>query len=204
MSIQTSGKSIDSHDQQTRRWPYSKRTDWLAFAWGFAEGSLFFLVPDILLTISAAHAPMRSLRHMMFVIAGSIVAGLCLFACAMHWPAESASLIDHVPFVPASMFDRVSSDYEAHGAFALVTGPTSGIPYKVYAVLAPAHVDVFSFTAWSVPARAERLLITWAQFAVLGWIVRRYSKRPVVLYWLMWGVYWCAVYGWYWSCISQH
>lgn len=180
----------------------SATTDWFAFAWGFAEGTLFFLVPDMLLTLTAAHSPLRSLRHMLFVIAGSLVAGLCLFMCASKWPGGSIEVVDRVPFVPHSMFDRVEGDYTNHGATALLRGPTSGIPYKVYAVLAPSRVDFGSFMLLSVPARAERLLITWAQFALFGWLIRKYSKQPIRWIIGLWCVYWTAVYALYWSRVG--
>lgn len=186
-----SGRSVDS-------W-LARYGDAIAFAWGVAEATLFFVVPDLITTLSAGTRWRRSLRHVGLVIAGSLLGGLTMFAWASTSPNAARDAVADVPFVNAQMFERVARDLDDHGAWGLCMGPTSGTPYKVYAVLSPGRVSPTLFTLVSVPARAERLALTWVQFAVLGWALRRWSKHPTR--WLL-GIhaaYWLAVYAFYWS-----
>jgi hypothetical protein len=180
-------------------WVRGAWADALALGWGAAEGSLFFIVPDVLLTLTAAFDPRRSLRQLVLAIAGSVIAGLALFAWADARPDRAMDVVARVPFVRAEMFQRVEADFAGHGVWGLCRGPGSGIPYKVYAVAAPRYTGALPFALVSIPARAERLLITWMQFAATGWALRRWSRRSGR--WLLGvhGVYWVLVYAWYWS-----
>jgi len=171
-----------------------------AFVWGVAEGSFFFIVPDILITLAAIFSPRRSLIHLAAVVTGSLIAGSSMYAWAASQPANARAVVARVPFVKASMFDTVASDLKRDGAWGLCRGPMSGIPYKVYAVEAPAYVPFGEFLVISVPARLERLLVTWVLFATAGTLIelRKVSRR-----WLIAGhaIYWTAVYAYYWKAL---
>jgi len=172
-----------------------------AAAWGFAEGTLFFLVPDILLTATALFSVRRSLRQMAAVLAGSLAAGTLLYGVAAREPAWAARVVQHVPFVTPRMFAKVDRDYQAAGVWALTQGPMSGVPYKIYAVEAPRHTDFLPFLLVSIPARLERFVVTWAIFAALGALLRRriqaHPRRALLCH----GLYWAAIYAYYWSAV---
>jgi hypothetical protein len=187
--------------QMPQAWPWVRSAwcDAAAVAWGAAEGSLFFVVPDILITLSAGVSPRRGLRHLAFVIVGSFLAGIAMFLWGARAPEDARRMVESVPFVQPSMFERVERDFEKAGVWALCLGPTSGIPYKVYAVTAPRYTSLGAFAAVSIPARAERLLITWAQFAVLGWLLRKFTKNPMRWLVVLHAVYWFVVYALYWG-----
>jgi hypothetical protein len=53
---------------------------WLGFLWGFAEGTLFFIIPDVLLSWAALTGARCGFRIPGAILAGSIVAGLCMYA----------------------------------------------------------------------------------------------------------------------------
>jgi len=182
--------------------------DWLlgwpgvaaAFVWGLAEGCFFFLVPDILITLAAIFSPRRSLAHLAAVVIGSLIAGSSMYAWAASHPANARAAVGKVPFVNASMFGTVAADLKRDGAWGLCRGPVSGIPYKVYAVEAPTYVPFGAFLLVSVPARLERLLVTWILFAA-GGTVAQFSRRS--RRWLIAGhaIYWTAVYAYYWKVL---
>jgi uncharacterized protein YjeT (DUF2065 family) len=175
------------------------RGDAIAFLWGLAEGIFFFIVPDLAFTHTAGTAPLRALRRVGLVILGSLVAGAVLFRWTSHDAQGAEAFVKSVPFVRETMFDQVRADYVASGAAAPLLGPTSGIPFKVYAVLAPHYLSLPTFLLVSGPARAERLLITWAQFAAAGWALRKWSRRPHLWVAILYAVYWTIVYAVYWS-----
>lgn len=172
---------------------------WAAAIWGFAEGTLFFIVPDMLLTLTALFGFRAAWRQAVLVVAGSLVAGALLFAWAAKTPESATRVVQAVPFVRPAMVDKVRADYTEAGATALLRGPLSGIPYKLYAVEAPGRVSLPVFLLVSVPARLERLVVGLLLFGVAGWWLRqRIAAAPG---WAVTAhaVYWVAVYACYWA-----
>jgi len=176
----------------------------IAAAWGFAEATLFFIIPDLVLTLAAAFSVRRSLLHVVSAIIGGVLGGLVMFGWASKSPQEANRTVASVPLVRMEMFERVESHFERAGVWGLCLGPTSGIPYKVYAVRAPAHAKALHFGLVSIPARAERLFITWAQFALLGVVVRRlWPRRADLVLACVFVVYWLVAYGLYFHSIPK-
>lgn len=171
-----------------------------AAAWGFAEATLFFVVPDVFLTLTAMFSIRRSLAHLGAVTAGAVGGGALMFLWAASGPGARTA-VERVPFVRPAMFERIDRGYEASGAAALVEGPMSGIPYKAYAVEAPRYTTLGRFLLWSVPARLERFVITWVIFAALGLLIRTRRRNFAHLAIGLHLAYWCCVYTAYWITI---
>jgi hypothetical protein len=172
-----------------------------AGVWGFAEGTLFFIMPDLILTLTALFSFRAAVRQTCAVVLGALVAGTIMFTWAAQAPGRAHAAVLAVPFVRPAMAEKVRADYVAHGAIAPMLGPTSGIPYKLYAIEAPGRVGLGPFLLVTVPARLERLLLTLALFAVAGWIFRRgIARQPA---WAVAGhvVYWSVIYAIYWTVI---
>ena len=74
------------------RWPGTV----LVFLWGFAEGTLFFILPDVPLSFVALFLPRRALLHMAAIVAGAVLAGAVMFTWADHSPGARAG-VAHVP-----------------------------------------------------------------------------------------------------------
>jgi hypothetical protein len=171
----------------------------VAFLWGLAEGTFFFVVPDVLLSLAAMLGTRRALRHVAAAVAGAVVAGTLMYG----WAADSLSAraaVERVPFVRPGMFVRVDASYAEHGAWALLRGPLSGIPYKVFAVQAPPHVPLPSFLLATVPARLERLLLVWLSFAGAGAALRRLQAGRRWMVGLH-AAFWASFYAYYWTVI---
>ena len=170
----------------------------LAFLWGFAEGTLFFILPDVLLSFVAMYRPRRTLSHTVLVVAGAVLAGALMFS----WSERSESArraVSHVPAVTPAMFDRAERDFHDHGLWGTSLGPVRGIPYKVYAVEAPAHSALWPFLLVTMPARLWRLVVVWLGFAAAGVVlrkIRRASLLPAV-----YALFWIVTYAIYWTTI---
>jgi membrane protein YqaA with SNARE-associated domain len=151
----------------------------LAFVWGFAEATLFFIIPDVVIGWAALSNWRRGLEMLAAACAGALVGGLLLYGLAANHPAEVVAAVDAVPFVHGAMIETVARDYQRHGPLAILFGPGNGIPYKVYAALAPPVVDPASFALLTIPARLERFLPAWLIFATVGgWFRRRIAEHP--------------------------
>ena len=172
-----------------------------AFIWGIAEGSFFFIVPDLIISLAALYSPGKALRHISAVVAGSLVAGTCLFLWSTASHEAALDAVRHVPFIRPEMFTRVSSDIASFGAIALCKGPLSGIPYKIYAVLSPGSMPLSLFLLISIPARLERLLVSWIVFSMAGVLLKRFILRYPALGLSLHGIYWIIIYALYWSRI---
>jgi hypothetical protein len=83
----------------------------LAFLWGFAEGTLFFILPDVPLSLTAMFRPRRALLHVAAIVAGAVLAGAVMFSwSAKRWSAHGPTarqVVAHVPLVTPAMFERL-------------------------------------------------------------------------------------------------
>ncbi|HEX5758380.1 MAG TPA: hypothetical protein VF121_04260 [Thermoanaerobaculia bacterium] len=168
-----------------------------AAVWGFAEATVFFVVPDVLLTWVAVGAPRAALRACMAALAGALLGGWLMVACGARDPAAARALLDRVPAISPGMIERVEREIAEHGAAATIVGPLRGTPYKIYAVLAGARGEgVWRFLAVSVPARLPRFLLLTL---VAAWVsqrpLRRWSlARKRALLAALWGVFYAAYF----------
>jgi hypothetical protein len=174
---------------------------WLGFVWGIAEATLFFIIPDVIITWTALIDARRGIRMLAAAAAGALVGGSLLYASATFDPEGSRAAVDAVPFVGAGMFQRVTEAYAGRGPTAMLYAPGNGIPYKVYAVLAPPVMDFGTFAAMTVPARLVRFLAGWVVFTGLGLLFANVIRRHPTPAKLLFGIAWTAGYAIYWSLI---
>jgi membrane protein YqaA with SNARE-associated domain len=197
ISTSTPGAQLDA-DPPWANWLTRSPGIALALLWGFAEGTLFFILPDVPLSLAAMLRPRRALIHLAAIVAGALLGGAVMFSWAAHGPAARHA-VAHVPLVTPAMFERAESDYRQFGIWAASMGPVRGIPYKVYAVAAPEHSSLGSFLLVTIPARIWRLLVVWLGFAGAGLLLRklgRASLAPAVhaLFWIVvYVIYWAKV-----------
>jgi membrane protein YqaA with SNARE-associated domain len=153
-----------------------------AAVWGFAEATLFFVVPDVLITWLAGRELRRGLWAALGATAGALLGGLLMFAWGWNDPASALAALDGVPAIGEAMLERVRLDLEAHGLVAMFTGPLLGTPYKIYAALAgELGMGPGEFLLISVPARLLRFVLLAVAVAALrstwlsGWPQRRFD-----------------------------
>ena len=175
-------------------------TPWAAgvgLLWGFAEATLFFIVPDVLLGAVALFAPRAAPRLLAFTLAGALAGGALTYGVASELrPSQSEAVLDGVPTVQDSAIHRVEREMRDDGPRSIVYGPLRmGTPYKLYARAAAVEDGGFSsFFLWSIPGRLERMLpvtlvAALAGFLARGWIARR--PRAILA---SYGALWLAVY----------
>src|SRR4029079_3151630 len=77
----------------------SRAALWVAFAWGIAEASFFFIVPDLLLTLIACRAFKPALKATLAALSGALVGGVAMYAFGMRAPDEARAFLDYVPAI---------------------------------------------------------------------------------------------------------
>ena len=131
-----------------------------AFLWGLAEATLFFIVPDVLLSAAALRDRKRALWLCLWSLGGALVGGLIMYLWGSHDLAQAERALVAVPAIGEQMIERVGNDLDRIGALSVFLGPLTGTPYKIYAALAPAAgISLLAFLAISVPARLLRFVL---------------------------------------------
>jgi len=174
----------------------------LAFLWGLAEATMFFIIPDVLLSFVAILAWRRSWRHILAATAGALAGGALLFHWAVVDPAQAHRVVLRVPFVRESMLVKVENGFRNQGLAAVFFGSVSGTPYKLYAVEAPIFCRLGTFLIVTPPARAVRFFLVWlVSGAAAVWLRNRRGWRTESLLRLH-AATWIAVYAFYWGRIT--
>lgn len=170
----------------------------VAAAWGSAEATVFFIVPDFWTSWLALHNPRRGLTATVSALAGALAGGATNYVVAQRMdPKETEKILTAIPGISATMISDVEHELDEKGWSALVLGPTRGVPYKIYArTLAHGHAPFGKFMALSVPARMGRFLAVTGGVAGLGKLADRrgYSSKTKSLVFL---AGWSAFYAWY-------
>lgn len=174
---------------------------WTGFAWGMAEATAFFLIPDILLGWACLAGARAGTRMLAAILAGSLLGGLAMYGFAAVDAEGALTFVAAVPFTMAWMFETVSAAYSFHGAVGMLYGPSSGIPYKVYAVLAPEHFGALTFAVMTLPARLERLALSWIVFTLAGLFFRRWLAARRERAFSLYALFWIAIYIFYWTSL---
>ncbi len=168
----------------------------VAALWGFAEATVFFLVPDVLLTWIALHDRGRAIRACLAALAGALLGGALMFAWGARDPVAARALLDRVPSISRGMIERVEGEIAERGAVATVLGPLRGTPYKIYAALSGEKGEGLArFLAVSVLARLPRFLLLTLAAAGVSALLRGWSLgRKRALHAALWGAFYGAYF----------
>ena len=178
-----------------------RRLNLLSAAWGAAEATLFFIVPDVLLSRIALQDRRLALRACLWALAGALVGGALIWTIGTIDPAPARAVFAKIPAIDREMIERVHEQIVDIGPWALFVGPLTGTPYKLYALEAfGAGVGLFAFLLISVPARLIRfVLVVLLTHAVAQGLRPHVGQKPLVwLHALAWGLF----YAWYFYVMS--
>jgi membrane protein YqaA with SNARE-associated domain len=179
-------------------WLDDRRAQVVALAWGFAEATVFFVVPDVWISRLALSSWRAALRACASALAGAVAGGLLLYALAPRHGAALLALFEQLPAIGPALVERVRDQLHALGGAGLVLGGFSGAPYKLYAVQAPAAgLGWPAFVACSVLARGARFLaVALLARGLARWLPPRLGEARLRRAWL---VAWSAFYAAYWA-----
>ncbi len=146
----------------------------LAFVWGLAESTVFFIVPDVLLTRLALSDFRRACVAGLWAATGALFGGTALWFAARHDAAQFfLNAFDWLPGISRGLIVRTAQALDAHGLTAVATGALSGQPYKLYAVHAGAQdIPLTGFLIVSAVARFARFTLTTTVAWLAGRVLR--------------------------------
>jgi len=177
-----------------------RRGSLAALVWGFAEASLFFVVPDLLISWVAMNRGLKAGAWASLLAAlGAVIGGALIFFWSANDPASARRAVSAVPAVSDAMIADAQADIDANGWFiAAMKGPLTSTPYKVYALLAPkSGAPLAAFAPAALPVRLPRFLIVAAIFALIGALFRERIDRRILLAAFTAG--WLLFYLWFWT-----
>ena len=183
----------------------------LAFVWGIAEASLFFVVPDVPVSLIAlARGWQAGLRAALAAAAGAMLGGTALAVFAGNAPETAIALVDAVPAISPAMIARMQAMMAGTGsaaglAGAMIQASLNGVPYKIAAASAPVlGIPVWELALLTPLVRLPRFVALAAAGAGLrrltpvlpGWM------QPLRVRLLLAVLGWSAFYGAYWSRVG--
>jgi membrane protein YqaA with SNARE-associated domain len=184
------------------RWMRVKVSDrhgtWLAFAWGVLEATVFFIVPDVLLTWIGMQRVKPALVAALAATAGAMIGGIVMFEAGRHAPDAAHALLRSVPGIDAGLVADVRTELDAHGNVALLRGLVRGRPYKIFAVESGASsAGLATFLVVSAFARTLRFVVSvfLARAITLG--LGRWTRKRPRLEVTAWAVFWVGFYSFY-------
>ena len=150
------------------------KTSAAAALWGLAEATIFFIVPDVLLSWVAIKNWRKALLACVWTLIGALAGGMLIWHLGQDNPDQVRSVFTAIPAISERMLDDVRSQLTTTGITALFIGPLIGTPYKIYALEA-AHLGIGlgTFLLVSIPARMLRFLIVTAIAALVSHGLRK-------------------------------
>jgi len=170
----------------------------VALSWGFAEATVFFVVPDVWISLVAVRSLRQGLWACVFALAGALAGGVVVYLLGLRHQAALLALYDHLPAIGHGLIAQVSGQLQSLGAAGVVVGGFTGAPYKLYAAqAASAGMDLPLFLAASVLARGLRFVLV---AVVVGLVARVLAARlgNRTTRWVL-VAFWLLFYAWYWS-----
>ena len=169
-----------------------------ALLWGFAEATLFFIVPDVLLSaIAVRRGRAVALRAVGWAIVGALLGGSLMYRWGAQDLAGAVAALDRLPAIAPAMIAAAGDEMARSGLVAMATGALTGTPYKIYAVTAPdAGIGLGLFLAASIPARAVRLIpVVLAADGLNSRLAHRWSlRRRCVLLAAIWTAFYIVYF----------
>ncbi|MGD9966075.1 MAG: hypothetical protein AB7T59_06115 [Hyphomonadaceae bacterium] len=176
------------------------RLDLAAFIWGVAEATLFFFVPDIVLSyIGLKRGATAAARASVVASVGAAAGGVIMYVWSASDPGAARAAVLAVPAISEAMAARAGQAMAENWFLATLLGPLSSTPFKLYAILAPAAgAPLPSFALAAIAARLPRFLIVAVGVAFLGrawslWLSERQLLWLLIGAWLLFYVVFFAL-----------
>jgi membrane protein YqaA with SNARE-associated domain len=167
-----------------------------------AEATVFFVIPDVLITRAALVSLRRGLLTAAVALVGALIGGAISYEWGDFDQEGARRVLDALPAISIGMLDHAQHALASDGMFAAFVGSFTGVPYKVFAIhAASASITLPVFIVASIPVRGIRFVLlaavarSFARYAVPTWSMQR-------LHWI-WAAVWVVNYAIYWSVMPN-
>lgn len=171
----------------------------LAFLWGLAEASVFFIVPDVIISVIAIQYGFKQgLFAVYAAVIGAMLGGALLYVWGRSDVASARAFFDLLPAIAPSTMARANVEMaQPMFGYSMLKGSMTGVPFKLYASEAgAAGVPVWMFLA-SIPlVRLPRFLIAATGAALAQRLAPSLWKAHKLK---LLGLFWTIFYAIYWT-----
>ena len=171
----------------------------LAALWGFAEATLFFIVPDVLLSWLGLRSQRSALVASAYALIGALLGGWLMYRWAVQDFAGIRAWVLSLPGVSPQLLELARQQLHDIGVLALFKGGFGGVPYKTYAIHAAAEgVELAWFLTASVAARWLRFVLVMVLTRQLLLHLLPHHSLSVQRCWLLagWLVFYAIYFTW--------
>jgi hypothetical protein len=175
---------------------------WSSAAWGFSEGTLFFVVPDVIVGAVALYRPKKGLAAGVAAVGGALVGGSVVYLVATGLGDGIRDVMDAVPSIRPEMLIEARQDLLDYGGRAMFLGPSQSIPYKIYATeWSLLGWGLPALLAWTIPDRAVRIVSVGLLMAGAGVVFRRHIQAHPGFWLVLYAGSWTVFYFVYWVVV---
>ncbi len=166
-----------------------------AFLFGFAEATLFFIVPDVLLCFASRKNLFKGIKASFYTLGGAIIGGLIMYYLGKNNFKLALLLVEKIPGISNELINIVHDEMSESGVVAILLGPLKGIPYKIFAIQAYGlGINIVPFIIISIFARELRFLLstTLCYYILKGisrWKLGKYQKFWILLTWTIFYIF---------------
>ncbi len=170
----------------------SSRLSWIfSFIWGLCEGIFFFIVPDVIVAYVALHNRKKGFYSLVASIVGSLLSAIIMFYLTAHY--DMVNFLLNIPLINKELILGVQQQFNLHGVTAVLSGPFSGVPYKIYSVEAALlGIPLLNYLFYSILSRLSRMLPLIILVSIVGMIFKKkigeHPKITIIVYLLIWAL----------------
>jgi membrane protein YqaA with SNARE-associated domain len=154
----------------------------VCFVWAIAEATVWPVIPDVALFLLIIAVPQRAFKLALATATGSAIGGMMTVSVSALAPSVALAMVLHVPLIHVRSIATVHQYLGSHSLLiAFLHQPWSGIPFKLWAVLAVAggHQPLPVVLCFVFGRTVRFAAVTLVAFA-LGRLVAR-SLRDIAL-----------------------
>ncbi len=171
----------------------------IATLWGFAEATLFFIVPDVWISLVAMRRGWKSaMLAACLACMGALIGGAVMYLWGSRDAESARHVLDMIPSISPGMIWMTGYEMRDLGLGSMILGAFTGVPFKIYAVEAGAiGAGLSTFLGTAVIARLSRFVLGALIAAAAANLLRRFYSERTILSLL--ASFWILFYAWYFS-----
>jgi membrane protein YqaA with SNARE-associated domain len=171
----------------------------LTFIWAFSEANVFFVIPDVIISLCALAYGWRA---GVWAICGALVGAMLGGVVAYYWGQADIdgvrAFYDQLPAIAPSTIARAGREIaEGDYGVPMLIGAFTSVPFKLYAIEAGATgQSLVTFVALTPFVRFPRFVLA----ALFALAVRRFAPQAIQKHRLIYlAAFWLVFYTIYWT-----
>jgi hypothetical protein len=176
-----------------------QRFVWWAALWGVAEGFLFFIVPDVLISFLAQRRGWReAMLGSLAAALGAVLGAFLLWQWSAQSPDTVRLLVETLPGITPGMVERLAAELAQQSLLpTLLIASIVGVPIKIAAMLGPGlDLSLIEFLLVTPLARLPRFVAVGLGVFFLSRLGGRWLSMEKMT--LLLALFWIVFYGAFW------